>query len=246
MNAINNIINQYKDISVESSYNGLKLIIPYYHDDGDMYELFIKEIGDNKFLIHDNGLTLMRLSYYLDLTDKRIQVLNRILTENYINNNNGDINIQTDEEHFIASLNQICMTISKITNMKILSKEMVSSMFYEYIDEYVTRELIPHYEVIRNYKPNDIDYFPTSYKIKTKKPIYLFPIKENSSALRAALGCNQLKLTKESHSSVGVCENLDDINKMDKYFLMTALDKTYPQFKNFKESFPEFIERFSA
>ena len=135
MNAINNIINQYKDISVESSYNGLKLIIPYYHDDGDMYELFIKEIGDNKFLIHDNGLTLMRLSYYLDLTDKRIQVLNRILTENYINNNNGDINIQTDEEHFIASLNQICITISKITNIKILSKEIVRSMFYEYIDE---------------------------------------------------------------------------------------------------------------
>jgi hypothetical protein len=247
MNALQNIISQHPDISFEPSYNGLKLILPFYHEDGDMYELFVKELEDDTFLIFDNGLSLMRLSYSFALdTEHKIDVFNRILKENYINNQNGNLNIKTDSKNFIASLNQICMTIAKVTNISILSKEVVSSLFYDYVDEYVMKEISPRFQTIKNYKPKNIEYFPPTYKIDTPNPIFLFPVKDSLSAARASNGCNQLKLENKKYSSVSVCDDLSSLNRMDMYFLMQTVDKVYPQITEFKSSFPEYIERFAS
>lgn len=118
MNALESMINQYHDISIEPTFNEIRLSVPFYHEDGDAYELFIKALDDNCFLIYDNGLTLMRLSYTFSLgTKKQIDVLNHILHENGIDNCNGNLSIRTNSANFIMALNQLCTTIAKVTNI---------------------------------------------------------------------------------------------------------------------------------
>lgn len=246
MTTLENIINKYTDISIAPSYNEIRLIAPFYHEDGDIYELFIKLLTDGSLLIYDNGLTLMRLSYTFSLdTDKQIEILNNILRENRIDNNNGNLSIRTHESNFIMALNQFCTTIAKITNMNILSKEIVSSLFYEYVDDYMTTKFT-NYNVIKHYKPTDTEYFPKAYKIETRRPVVLLPVKDSLSAARAAFACNKLQKILSNFTSVSVCEDLDSLSKMEKYNLMDAADKVYPQYNEFQEHFPEYVTRIAS
>lgn len=130
MNAIQNIISQHHDISIKNAYNVDRLIIPFYHEDGDMYDVFIKELDNNEILLYDNGLTLMRVSYSISIDSKhKTEILNKILNENKIINDQGDLQLRTTIEDFSIALNHYCTTIAKITNMRILTREGVSSLF---------------------------------------------------------------------------------------------------------------------
>ena len=218
MNALQNILNTHHDISIIETHNGLMLDIPFYHEDGDMYEIFVKQSDNGIVTLYDNGLTLMRLSYTFALdTDNKIDIFNRLLQKNGITNTNGILSIQTNEQNFVDDLNQFCIAIAKVTSMDILSKEVVSSLFYEYVDDYLMSTVMKSYPVERNFKPNNAEFFPRSYKISAAKSIILFPIKDNLSASRAALGWLNLKNQDNSFRGLSVCDNLDTISQNDKY-----------------------------
>lgn len=156
MNALQNILNTHHDISIIETHNGLMLDIPFYHEDGDMYEIFVKQSDNGIVTLYDNGLTLMRLSYTFALdTDNKIDIFNRLLQKNGITNTNGILSIQTNEQNFVDDLNQFCIAIAKVTSMDILSKEVVSSLFYEYVDDYLMSTVMKSYPVERNFKPNN-------------------------------------------------------------------------------------------
>ena len=46
-----------------------KVLVPFFYEDGDMYDIFIEEIPErNTIRISDYGLTLMKLSYSFDIS----------------------------------------------------------------------------------------------------------------------------------------------------------------------------------
>lgn len=46
-----------------------KILVPFFYEDGDMYDMFVEESPKNSSLlrISDYGLTLMKLSYNFDI-----------------------------------------------------------------------------------------------------------------------------------------------------------------------------------
>lgn len=245
MNAIQNIISQHHDISIKNAYNVDRLIIPFYHEDGDMYDVFIKELDNNEILLYDNGLTLMRVSYSISIDSKhKTEILNKILNENKIINDQGDLQLRTTIEDFSIALNHYCTTIAKITNMRILTREGVSSLFYDYVEDFIFSKLEPKYKIDRHYKlPNELTV--KTYKINTRKPVFIFPVKDELAASRATVGWNELKKVETSSISVGICEELDKINRYDKYFFVNSMDKTFPQFNDFRDNITDYIDRFA-
>ena len=83
-----------------------QLEAPFYHEDGDMYDIFI-ELPKNggKVKICDFGLTLMRLSYGYEIdTPNKERILHRILSEN---------NVSEQDEIFVSKRRRrICITLS--------------------------------------------------------------------------------------------------------------------------------------
>jgi hypothetical protein len=57
--------------------------MPFYHEDGDMIDLFIQPLEDGRFRICDFGMTLMRLSYTYELdTPAKERIFYRIVEAN--------------------------------------------------------------------------------------------------------------------------------------------------------------------
>lgn len=106
----------------EKRPNLFKVIIPFFHEDGDMYDIFIEESPANRDLIRisDYGLTEMRLSYVLDLdTEHKKEVFQDIVSQNRCSMDNGNIFLDVRPDQFTIGIYQFAQTISKITNMDI-------------------------------------------------------------------------------------------------------------------------------
>lgn len=250
MTSLEKLINSYKDLEFIPVKNYFRIVAPYYHEDGDMYDFFMSISEENHSIkIFDNGLTLMRLSYSFNMdTENKERIFYKILRENYVENDQGNLYIITNEEQFMSALNQMATVISKVTNLEVLNKETINNLFYDYVDDFIVQEIGKSYEVEKDAKPAKVPFFANNYRIKgaKEKEIYIFPVKDNITALRVSTSCATLASKKIDFTSIGVCEDLDILSKTDRYFFLTNIDKSYPALEPFKDEFPSYLERIAS
>ncbi len=95
-------------VSIKQKRPGIfQLYLPIYHEDGDMIDLFIVPDG-NKYTLCDYGLTLQRLSYSYDIdTENKETILQKIISENGLSEEKGNIQLETSLEKVIQYLYSI-------------------------------------------------------------------------------------------------------------------------------------------
>lgn len=239
---------------LKSSYNNLidfekvnanmyRVIASFYHEDGDAMETFVKEI-DDKLYITDYGMSLMKLSYLFDLdTDSKKDVLNNIILYNDLENKEGELIKETSLKTFCEDLNQFYLAIAKVTNMEILSKNLITSMFNEILDDYFEKQIKTKYDFVKNFKPLPESEITIDYKIEVKGlkiPLFVFPIKTSIQAVRMAYDCAEMK-GKVKSVNLAVCEDMSKIDKKDFRRMNAQSLKCYSDFKEFEENLDDTI-----
>jgi len=222
-----------------------QVIIPFYHEDGDMVEVFISQIRDNLFRISDQGLTLMRLSYSYDIdTPNKERIFNSIISSYNIQNENGNLYYDTELEHLFPALMQFIGVILKISNMKLYKREVIQGLFFEMLDEFIYTKLA-QYAPQKNFHPiPDMPEYEVDYCFNHRKiPIYLFGVNNPAKARLAVISCQKFIIEKLKFRSIAVLENLDCIGRNDQKRLMTTVDKVFPEFEEFIKNGQEYIQR---
>lgn len=218
-----------------------QLIAPIFHDDGDMVSIFLEKQDEDRVRICDHGMSLMRLSYLFDIdSDKKKKVLNDILSNRGACLENGDIELTVAGENLFSGIMNYSQLVSEVCNMDILSREMISSLFYDYLGEAIERL---HEEkritYIRDYqvpgRPDiNVDYaFVGDHKAR---PIFLFGVKDTNKAQQTAINCLNLTLDQIPHRSVSVFENIDQVTTFARNALINASGKVYSDFDSFKKN----------
>ena len=110
-----------------------KVHFPYYHEDGDMFDIFLRINNDGHLELCGFGATLMRLSYTYEFTDFSFKIFEDILRANGIENYSGNLCIATSEDDFLRTLLTYSLTISKIVNMDIMKRDNVVGLFKEQV-----------------------------------------------------------------------------------------------------------------
>ena len=105
---------------VERKENLYQLIVPLYHEDGDMMDIFIRVSGDS-LSVCDCGMTLMHLSYTFDVdSEHKEKILFEILNQNDVKYEDGNIFIPTTADMLFRNIMQLSQVISKVSSMKML------------------------------------------------------------------------------------------------------------------------------
>ena len=230
----------------EKRENILQVFAPLYHADGDMMDIFLSEIQDKKRLkISDFGLTMMRLSYSYDVdTPNKEKIFNKILSENSIQNENGELFIEVKPEYIYVGLMQFAQAISKITNMRLYKREVIHSMFFEMLEEYVMDKLQKYNPLKRFYPIPGHEEYEVDYCFNhRRRPIYLFGVNGSSNSRLATISCQKFISEKLNFSSLVVLENLDVLGKKDQTRLMSAADKQFPSLEEFQKNAEEYLDR---
>ena len=226
----------------EVASNTLRIIAPFFHEDGDMYDLFLVE-KNGVLQICDFGTTIMRLSYKSEIdTKNKIHIFERIIKDNGVKNDDGNLYLFTTYNSFFADLMQFQIAVSKVSNMDILRREIIKSMFYEYLDEYVLTNL-SRYGVTQNYILTNDSQLTVDYCIPCPKPLFIFGVNENTKASKVVISCLSFQKKKLPFRSLIVHENFDELSAFNRNQITNAVDKQYTTLEDFKAEGMEYIQR---
>lgn len=225
----------------------VQVLAPLFHEDGDMVDIFLDlpKPPSDSIRISDHGMTLMRLSYSYDVdTPSKQRILDRILSENGIAQDLGRLYMETTPEHLYPALLQFAQTAAKVSNMQAFKREVVQSLFYETLGDFVKRDLSKLYPV-EGYLPlPERDDLEVDWKLSLPRQVFMFGVKDNAKARLAALSCLQFQMKGIAFRSVIVHEDFENgLSKKDQSRITNAADKQFTSLADFRENAEKYFQR---
>jgi hypothetical protein len=211
----------------------VQVLAPLFHEDGDMVDIFIDlpQRADDPIRISDHGMTLMRLSYSYEVdTPTKRKVLQRILSENNIIESNGRLSI--------------AQTVAKVSNMQMFKREVIQSLFYESLNDFVSSALAT-YKPQQRYLPlpsrDDLD---VDWRFPAKRDVYRYGVKDTAKARLAALSCLEFQKNQIPFRSVIVHEDFQSgLSRKDQRRLTNVADKQFTTLEDFKKDAEPYFAR---
>jgi len=228
----------------EKRPNLFQLILPIYHEDGDMIDIFI-EYKNGDYYLCDYGLTLMRLSYNYEIdTPNKENIFQKMLSENKLEENNGNIRFRTKKESLFTDIMHVTQAYMKIGSMRYFKREVVESLFYETLQEIIFTNLID-YSPNKNVMPlPERDDLEADFELKPNgHPIYVFGVKDGANARLATICCLEYQNAKLKFRSLIVHEDFDKLSRKDRSRLTNVCDKQFTSLEDFKNTAKIFLER---
>ena len=232
---------------VEKRAGVYQLLIPVYHEDGDMIELYIDSNKSENGTIHlcDYGMGVMRLSYSYDIdTENKEKIFHKILGENGLHEENGNVYLDTTLELIYPAVLQISQGIAKVCSMRYFKREVIESLFYEMLDEFVIKKLVK-YKPMKSVLPlEQRDDLEVDYQFQPNgKPLYLFGVKDTSKARIATISCLEFQKANLSFESIVVHEDSEKLPRKDRKRLTSACDKQFTSLDDFMQNAEQYLER---
>lgn len=227
-----------------------QIIAPIFYEDGDMIDLFLDTRANNPNLVRitDSGLTLMKLSYSFDIdTPNKQRLFERILSENRVSLEGGEIYLESAPEDLGISLLHLSQVIAKVSSLQYLKRQIISSLFYEQLGEFINKDLAS-FDPKPQYVPiPDRPYLEADWAfLQPQRPLFLFAVKDSSKARLSAISCLEFQKRSILFRSVIVHEDFELLRKKDQSIITNASDKQFASLRAFVEDGRKYFDREAA
>ncbi len=225
-----------------------QLMVPLFHEDGDMVDIFLEGLGGDRMRVCDHGMTLMRLSYEYEVdTPNKQRILTKILNENGLSDEDGNLFLETTPDQLYPAVMQFAQGVAKVGSMRNFKREIIASLFYELLEEFTMKQLLdyrPQKAVLPLPERDDleVDYsFPVN-----GTSLYLFGVKDASKARLTTISCLEFIRHKLPFRSIVVHEDFDALPRKDRSRLTSACDKQFTSLDDFRSGARQFLDRETA
>jgi len=227
-----------------------QLILPIFHEDGDMVDIFVSASPSTNgwVRIKDLGLTLMRLSYNFEInTPTKERMLETLLIQNGVMEDDGEFYLDSHPDLIFQNIMQFIGLIQKVCNMRLLQRDTIKSLFYEELEVFV-------FDSLAQFKPQKnsvpLDNYPVldvDYVLETaRKPFFLYGVLNKDKAKTAAIGLLEFQKANMPFMGLIVYENMEEIPKKSATYLTKNADKQFTSLDDFRSSGVQVIERLAA
>jgi hypothetical protein len=227
--------------------NIYQVMLPYYYPDGDIYEIFIEK-KESILIIQDYGLTLMKMSYDTDVdTDSKQELIKKIITENQMQFDDGNIFVVSDKQFLLPNLMSILDTISKLSALVLLNIKRSKNPFYEELAQFLSTQFID-FGFEKKYTPEQVpfaeDYFAPHAITKTNSalPICIFPIANNDRCDQVTITVQHYTLNKFKPLMIGIYENMEEITPKKSSKVTNLIDKQFSFLHRNEDNISEYIK----
>jgi hypothetical protein len=198
--------------------------------------------------ISDHGMTIMRLSYEYDIdTPNKRRIFEKMLAENRLLEKDGRLFLEADLNVLYSSVLQFAQAVAKISNMKLYKREVIKSLFYELLDEFITEQLVRYQPEPKVLPIPERDDLEVDYSFKGfPRPLYLFGVKDDTKARLTTISCLEFHRANIPFKSVAVHEDFEALSKKDRKRITSAADKQFVDLEDFKTHGEDYFEREAA
>ena len=227
----------------------MQIVAPFFHEDGDMYDIFIEQNPNGNYKISDFGLTLMHLSYSFDInSETREKIFSRALSESGVAvDDKGNISLEARPEYAYNAIMQYVQAISKVSNMRLFKREVAKSEFFDKLTEFVESQLLK-FQPIKNFHPiASRDDLAVDFKLGAgPRPLFLFGANSISKARLITICCLEYLNNKIPFRSVVIHEDFESLNKNDRKRLTNVVDKQFTDLEDFRKDGLTYLDREAA
>lgn len=227
-----------------------KILTPFYYEDGDMYDIFLEILPGTpeRLKITDYGLTIMKLSYTLDINTKpRKEALTAIVAQNRAKFDNGEIFVETSPDTFQQHLYMLSHTLMKVSCIELLNRGLVKSLFYELFQDFVKDSLsssLGNQKITSDFAPlPDDEHLIVDFKIHAPKPIFLYGVKDSIKASKVIIGCLNFQQNNIPFRSLIVHEDFDKLDSFNKKQITNISDKQFWSLEDFIKGGMVYVNR---
>ena len=226
----------------EVSPNVFRVYAAFFHEDGDMLSMYLDLRSDSMF-IRDYGNTLMRVAYTFDFeSENKRRILNDIVNSYNGMLINDEVLMSVNESNLAMTIYNFSQLIAKVSNIDILQRESVKSLFFEYLSDFVDTDL-KEYEVAKNYLPSSDKSLVVDYVIKAQRPIYMFGVNGDPKASKTIISCLSFQREKIPFRSLIVHENIESLSTFNRRQIINAADKQFDSLESFRAEGKAYLER---
>ena len=225
-----------------------QLLVPLFHEDGDMVDIFLEGLGSDRVRICDYGMTLMRLSYEYEVdTPNKQRILAKILVENGLEEDDGNLFLETPPRQLYPAILQFAQTVAKVGSMRNFKREIIASLFYELLEDFTMTELQDFHPQKGVLPLADRDDLEVDYSFPMNgTTLYLFGVKDVSKARLTTISCLEFIRHNLPFRSVIVHEDFDALPRKDRSRLTSACEKQFTDLDDFRSGALQFLEREKA
>jgi|GEM_PF-2873285 hypothetical protein len=231
--------------SFEKRPGVLQIVAPFYHDDGDMQEVFVTP-GEfsNTWVLSDYGMTLLRLSYTFDnLSEGRDALIKKIASENGLDLVDGVLRVVSKRESLFFDFMAIQRAITQIMALKFQKSRRTTSSFYEDVRSELAVALAPWKPQFDYHPLHERDDLVIDIQISARRPIFICAAREDHRYLRAGLTCSQLIQHGLSFRSLILVEDEKAIALPNWRTVTNIVDKQYIGKDEILREVPIFVKR---
>jgi len=196
-----------------------RVFTPFQFEDRDHLAIVLKSTNGS-WVLSDEGHTYMHLSY--DMPEKDLQkgtrekVITNALDAFSVEDQEGELTLQVDDDRFGDALFDFVQALLKITDVTYLSRERVRSTFMEDFREFMT-ETVP--DERREFDWHDPTHdTPGNYLVDCRinglpRPLLVFALNGDDRTRDATITLLQFERWGLSMRSMGVFEDQEQINR---------------------------------
>ena len=226
-----------------------QLILPVYHEDGDMVDMFVVEspLGADYIRLCDFGMGIMRLSYTYDVnSDARRRIFDSIVISSGIQNDGGNLYLDTPVAMAYEGILQFAGCVQKICSMRYWSRETVRSAFYDDLEDWIRADLAPF-----DPQPNQFPLadYPSGVDWRLRyneHNFYLFGVRGNDKAKNVAISLLEFQKARLPFISLVVHEDIEELGRRERLYITRNADTQYPVLRDFQDRAMEDIRRFAG
>jgi len=175
------------------------------------------------------------------------RIFNKILSENHLYEENGNLYIDTKPESLYSAVLQFAQTVAKISNMRLYKREVVENLFYEILEEIVKEKLNRFHPKLHVFPLPEREDLEVDYAFDIKPcPVYLFGVKGTAKARLTTISCQAFQIFNLKFKGFAVHEDFDILSKKDRNRITSATDKQFVSLDDFRNNAVQVFEREAA
>ena len=221
---------------------------PFTFEDGDSLNVILKR-NKNDWYLTDEGHTFMHLSYDNIEFDKgtRKEILENILKSHYIKNDEGELKIQVREDFIGEAFFTFIQGLSKITDLSMLKRERIKSLFLEEFKEFL-KSLLGN-KIIFDYINREKDaagMYKVDCYVPAERPVFIFGIPTDNKCRDTTITLLTFERWQSKFTSIVIFEDMSRISRGVRSRLTDVSDRSFSNLEAAKERMPDYLRKIEA
>lgn len=172
---------------------------------------------------------------------------NSILSEHELSENDGSVEMAASYETIYQDIMHFTRALVKIGSIRYFKREVIESLFYEQLGEFITSELKSYHPQKDVIPIEGQEEYQADYEIRPNgTPNYIFAVKDTSKARLAMISYLEFMRRKLNYRSIIVHEAFENPPKKDQLRLTNACDKQFSSLEEFEEHGKDFLSVFNV